>query len=113
MKSSIIISIFLFLIVTSCVQKKTLFYWGDYSNTLYDYKKTPNDENLVKHKEAIQDIIEKSEKKNMKVPPGIYCEYGYILAKEGMNLEAKKYFELEGNTYPESAVFMKKLISNL
>jgi hypothetical protein len=97
----------------SCAQKKTLFYWGNYSDTLYEYKKTPNDDNLIKHKEAIRDIIEKSKEKNMKVPPGIYCEYGYLLAKEGMKVEAKKYFELELNTYPESASLIKKLIQNL
>ena len=113
MKNLIMIFIFLTLIASSCTQKKTIFYWGDYSNTLYDYKKTPNDENLNKHIEAIQDIIDKSNEKNIKVPPGVYCEYGYILAKEGKKDEAIKYFELEGNTYPESAAFIKKMIANL
>ena len=89
MKISIITVIFLCLIFNSCTQKKTIFYWGDYSNTLYEYKKDPNDENLAKHKEAMQDIISKSKEKNINVPPGVYCEYGYILAQEGMKSEAK------------------------
>jgi len=113
MKCLLLIFILVSLMLISCTQKKGLFYWGDYSNTLYDYKKTPNDENLVKHKEAIEDIIEVSNDKNKKVPPGVYCEYGYLLAKEGNTPEAIKYFELEANTYPESASFMKKLIENL
>jgi hypothetical protein len=114
MKKIILISIFLIPVVMSCTsQKKTLFYWGDYSNTLYNLKKTPNDENLAKHKNAIQAIITTSEKKKLKVPPGIYCEYGFILAKEGDTENARKYFELEAQTYPESAAFMEKLITNL
>ena len=100
-------------IVASCANTKGLYYWGDYSDTLYEYKQTPNKENLEKHKLEILNIISKSKELNKKVPPGICCEYGYILAKEGKKEEAKKYFALEIQAYPEVEEFIKKLYLNL
>jgi hypothetical protein len=90
-----------------------MYYWGNYSSSLYRLKKTPNDENLAEHKEVILKIIEESTQKNVHVPPGIYCEYGYILLKEGKNKEALEYFTLEEQTYPESVVLIQKLKTNI
>lgn len=96
-----------------CATNKPMYYWGDYSHSLYDYKKLSNDENIQKHKQALYEIIEQSNSKGLRVPPGVYCEYGYIFMKEGKNKEALKYFELEEQTYPESKVFVQKLKSKI
>ena len=53
--------------------------------------------------------MEESKTKNYRVPPGVFCEYGYILLKEGKTEEALQYFDLEAKTYPESTVFLKNL----
>lgn len=114
MKKIILISIVLGLAGIGCAtQKKGIFYWGDYSKTLYALKKTPNDETLTKHKNELQEIIGKSAEMNKKVPPGVYAEYGFILAREGDAQEAEKYFKLEAQTYPEATPFMEKLVANL
>lgn len=114
MKRIILISIVVGLVGMSCAtQKKTLFYWGDYSKTLYALKKTPDEKNLTQHKKALQEIIGKSAEKKLKVPPGVYAEYGFILAREGDTQEAEKYFKLEAQTYPESTPFMEKLVAHL
>ena len=88
---------------------KPTYYWENYSSSLYKLKKTPNDENLQKHKETLVKIIEKSNKNNSRVPPGVYCEYGYILLKEGKTEEGLKYFSMEEQTYPESKIFIQRL----
>jgi hypothetical protein len=98
----------LFLFLVGCATQKPLYYWGDYSKSLYKYKKVPNEENLKTHKVVLVNIIEESNKMNLKVPPGVCCEYGYLLLKEGKKEEAIYYFDLEEKNYPESKQFLER-----
>jgi hypothetical protein len=91
----------------------SMYYWGNYSASLYAYKKNPGDGTLLLYKKSLINIIERSPKYNLRVPPGVYCEYGYMMAKAGNAAEATKYFDLEKSTYPESAFFMDKLKMHL
>lgn len=91
----------------------TMYYYDGYSSALYAYKKSPDAKTLLNYKKSLEDIIEKSPKKKLRVPPGIYCEYAYLLAKEGNSTEALKFFALEKSTYPESAFFVDKLMAKL
>jgi hypothetical protein len=94
-----------------CATQKPMYSWGDYSSSLYKLKKEPGEENLMKHKQVLLKIMEDSKENGLRVPPGVYCEYGYILMKEGKSNEALLYLDLEEKTYPESAVFIQRLKS--
>lgn len=109
MKIVYIISIFLFLFIAGCATQEPMYYWGNYSSSLYKYKKQPKEENLKAHKVCLINIIDESNKKNKKPPPGICCEYGYILLIEGNSQQALYYFEMEEKNYPESKVFIDRL----
>ena len=98
------------LFFTSCTTS-ALFYWGNYSQTSYNMKKNPDEKHREAHKKELLAIMEKSEKKKLKVPPGIYCEYGYLMHQDGNNDDALKYFELEETAYPESKTFTQRLRS--
>jgi len=56
-------------------------------------------------------IMKNSENKNLRVPPGVYCEYGFLLLKEGKTDEALSYFNLEEKTYPESGILIRNIKS--
>ena len=99
--------------LTGCATQKPMYYWGDYSTSLYEYKKSPNADTLAKHKHALYQIIEESKSRGIRVPPGVYCEYGYILMREGKSKEAIRFLELEEQTYPESRFFVQKLTSQI
>ena len=86
-----------------------MYYWGDYSNSLYACCKDQTEENLIKHKIILENIIEESHKRELRVPPGVYAELGYIHFRQNKNAEAIKFFDLEEKTYPESKVFMQRL----
>ncbi len=90
---------------------KPLYYWQDYSDSLYKYKKEPSDETFAAHKQTLQGIIELSGEKETRVPPGVFAELGLMYMKEGSAAEAVKFFRLEEETYPESAVLMSKMIN--
>jgi hypothetical protein len=108
-KIFIILSLFLMIsFIAGCAQER-LYYWGNYSQTLYRYKKLPKEENLETHKACLVQIIEESNKRNKRTPPGVCCEYGYILLKEGKTQQALFYFEMEEKNYPESKLFITRL----
>lgn len=87
-----------------------MYYYGDYSSTLYAFKKEPGAETKEAHLQSLHEILEKSEKEELRVPPGIYAELGYWLAQDGNTDEAVRYFQLEKQTYPESARLMNRMI---
>lgn len=102
-------TIFLCLFMASCTGP--IFYWGDYSHTLYRMKKNADEKSRGEHKKELLEIIEKTKKKKYTIPPGVYCEYGYLMYQEDNLEEALKYYELEKETYPESKTFVERLIA--
>lgn len=93
------------LLFTGCETPPVSYYYGQYSQTLYRSKKDNSPASMAKHRHTLEDIIQKSEKKGLRVPPGIYCEYAYLLLKEG-DPNADRYFALEVHAYPESERFV-------
>lgn len=81
-------------------------YWGDYSATLYEFKKNPTDVTRAEHVESLVDVIEKSKKQGLRVPPGVYAELGSMYLEEGKTSEGSQYLQEEVNTYPESQRFI-------
>ena len=96
-------------ISTGCVAAPKMYHWGNYSQTLYVSKKTSTEENFLKHQQNLETIIEESQKRDLRVPPGVYAELGYIYFRQNRNTEAVKYFQLEETLYPESQILMQRL----
>lgn len=86
------------------------YYWGNYSQALYKNKKDHTPESYQNYKNALAKIVEISKAGVFLVPPGIYSEFGFILAQEGKLDEAKVYFALEKEKYPESTIFVDRLM---
>jgi hypothetical protein len=95
-------------LLAGCVPP-TLFYWGDYSSTLYEYKKNPDDKTLKAHMQQLGLIITQAPQKKLLVPPGVRAEYGYLLLKAGNETEGMQYLEQEVLAFPESAPFIQRL----
>ena len=88
------------------------YYWGNYSSTLYAYTKAPSDTTELAHIESLNDIVDKSNEKGLKVPPGIFAELGYLSAKRNEENLAIAYYDEEARLYPESKIFLEKLIAS-
>lgn len=87
-----------------------MYYFGNYSETLYQYEKNQTKKSMLNHQHELQKIIEKSKQKNIPVPPGIYAELGYMTLKQNKTKEAVQLFQAEAAAYPESKIFMDRLI---
>ncbi len=100
------------IVLSGCATKPIEYYYGNYEKAYYHNTKDGTPQSLEKYQKALEDVIQTSEKKGMRVPPGVYCEYGYLLSKKGSS-EAGRYFDLEVQTYPESARFIAFLKTQL
>ena len=89
---------------------KTLYSWHGYDDALYRQAKAPQDNQA--YLERLKQIIEAAETSKDKVPPGIYAEYGYALFTNGQLDDAIAYYQKERDTWPESSVFMEKMLRN-
>lgn len=104
--------VFLFVfIATGCAQiTPSGYYWGDYSESYYQYIKSPSEETVKQHLDTLQDILTVSSEHGLKVPPGVYAEIGYIFTKQGEADKAVPMFAKEAELYPESVKFVKGLM---
>ncbi|MDR0688235.1 MAG: DUF4810 domain-containing protein [Prevotellaceae bacterium] len=91
----------------------TLYSWGRYQSAAYSYTKNNTDENATKLGEAYQSVISHPGGKRNVVPPGLYADYGYLLFRQGKTKEALDYLKMEIGLYPESTVFIGRIIKQL
>ena len=102
------------LLLSSCVSTpKPLYSWGNYQEDMYSYIKINTDESLEKLMKSYQNIIGKQTGSRQTIPPGICADYGYLLYQQGKTEEGLNFLKKEIALYPESAVFISRIIKNL
>ena len=100
----------LLAIFASCTTQKPLYTWGNYEKTSYNYLKNSDEESIQKLIENYQKVIETQNGTRGVVPPGIYADYGFVLIQEGKTEEGKKMLMKEVALYPESKIFIDRII---
>jgi hypothetical protein len=96
------------LLLAGCVTNHQRYGWGTYDPSLYAYYKDPTKE--AAFAESLAAIISTADSNHAQVPPGIYAEYGYLQLQEGKNSAAVELFKQEEAHWPESKVFMDRMI---
>ena len=106
------LTILLCILLASCSNISTGgYYWGKYSYTYHDLLKNPSDLTRSAHEKTLRDIIKKSNEKNLRTPPGIHAELGHLLSRTGKTNEAWSHYQAEQTLYPESKLFLQRLLS--
>jgi len=113
MKAKIII-LFLFVSIvtfslTGCAT--SIYGWEGYPDQIYANLR--GDVSLESQLQALEKDLQKILSKNKKVPPGLYAHIGMLQAEVGNRDRARECFNEEKNLFPESAVFMDRLLSRL
>ncbi|MGY6214449.1 DUF4810 domain-containing protein [Methylolobus aquaticus] len=93
---------------TGCAPK-TLYNWGGYEDSLY-LRYTAQDFTQAET-EAAGTLPTTAHP--LRVPPGVYADYGFLLYRRGDYARAIQYFEKEKATYPESSLLMTRLIDRV
>lgn len=100
-------------LMAACAANHNIYYWGNYSETAYDYKKTPTDETKKAHIMALQDIVEHAADKHKGIPPGIYAELAYFSIEDKNYELARDYLNRELALFPESSVLISQILNKL
>jgi hypothetical protein len=98
------------LACVACQAPTALYHWNGYDDALYAHYRNPQDREAFVA--ALRATIDGARERGLRVPPGIYAEYGYALYEEGKTQEAIPWFELEARDWPESRLLMQKMIRN-
>lgn len=100
------------MLVAGC-QSPTIYSWGHYEDLVYvTYAKPgklPPEAQVLKLEEDLQ----KAASANKPVPPGFHAYLGYLDFQMGKPDLARQEFEKEKIQFPESAVFMDRMMTNL
>ena len=91
----------------------TLYDWGGYEPSLYVMYIQAG---KFKVNEALADLsqeVEKTNAKDLKVPPGKYAHLGYLSYLAGDTAAASGYFQAEKQAFPESAKFMDRMLEQI
>lgn len=97
------------IVLTGCAAP-SYYHWGTFEQGLHErYVK----ENHTQADVYLLETIGEAEQKKLRVPPGAYADYGFLLFKRGDRDGAIAYFEKERRLFPESSLFMTKLIERI
>ncbi|WP_329904535.1 DUF4810 domain-containing protein [Porphyromonas pogonae] len=93
-----------------CGTGRELYSWYNYENASYAFSKKHTEKDEAELIKAYEKIIDNQSGMRQTVPPGVYAEYGYLLAKSGKVTEGVDLMQKEIDTYPESRVFIDRII---
>jgi hypothetical protein len=92
----------------ACATTNQKYNWGKYDPSLYGYYKDPT--KVGELNQTLAAIIDSAATGKANVPPGIYAEYGYLQLQAGKSARAIELFKQEEARWPESKVFMDRMI---
>jgi hypothetical protein len=105
---TLILTTLLVLMAAGCATQHQRYNWGSYDPSLYGYYKNPA--KVGELSASLAAVIDAAGTNHAAVPPGIYAEYGYLQLQQGKNLAAVDLFMQEESHWPESKVFMDRMI---
>lgn len=88
----------------------TIYHWGNFEDGIYERYVKENHEQADIY---LSETISSAETQSLRVPPGAYADYGFLLFRRGDQEGAKTYFEKEKFMFPESGALMTKLIERI
>jgi hypothetical protein len=100
------------LFLGGCASKQ-IYSWGRYEEMIYkDYSK-PGSVSAEEQVAQLEGDFQKARAKNKPVPPGFHAHLGSLYYQLGKLDQARLEFETEKTNFPESTVFMDRLLANL
>ena len=95
-------------LLSSCAPS-TAYHWGHYETVIYATYAAPGSV----PPELLEQDYQKARSDNRPVPPGFHAHLCYLYYSIGRADQARQEFETEKANFPESAVFMDRLLSRL
>jgi hypothetical protein len=102
----------LLLLFAGC-QSPDVYYWGHYEDIVYGMYARPDKSPPERQAEIMEADLQKAVAANKPVPPGFHAHLGYVYYEMGKADLAQREFIQEKTQFPESTVFMDRMLTNL
>lgn len=100
--------------LTACVTPPKMQYaWGNYEQLLYTTYSTPGTGDAQSQVDTLEKDFQEARASNQRLPPGWHAHLGYLYFQLGKADQARQEFLTEKAEFPESAVFMDRLIARI
>jgi hypothetical protein len=100
------------LLLAGC-STPTLYTWGHYEDLVYTTYSSPGKAPPEMQIGKLEQDYQKARAANKRMHPGFHAHLGYLYFQTGKLDQARQEFETEKAEFPESAVFMNRLLANL
>jgi len=91
----------------------TLYSWGHYEERIYASYLTPGTMSPEAQVAELEQDYQKARAENKRMPPGFHAQLGYMYFQLGKLDQARRELETEKTEFPESAVFVDRLLASL
>ena len=101
------------VVLSGCAARPTLYTWGSYEEVIYVSYAAPGSLPPESQVEALEKDYQQARAKNKRMPPGWHAHLGYLYYQLGKTDQARQELQTEKAEFPESAIFMDRLLANL
>ncbi len=106
-------ALLLLTLVGCAAPKQSLYQWGDYENQVYALYNDPGKSPVEEQIEKLEADYQKARSTNKAVPPGFHAHLGYLYFQAGKGDQAVQSFQTEKTLFPESAVYMDRILAKV
>lgn len=100
--------------LAGCASKPpTLYTWGSYEETIYVTHAEPGKLPPESQVDMLEKDYQQARAANKRMPPGWHAHLGYLYYQLGKVDQAKQELITEKAEFPESSVFVDRLLANL
>jgi len=92
---------------------KVQYSWGNYEEVIYASYASHSDVPAEKQIETMEKDYQAARAANQRLPPGWHAQLAYLYYETGDLEQARQELRTEKAEFPESAVFMDRLLANL
>ncbi|MGI4847513.1 MAG: DUF4810 domain-containing protein [Janthinobacterium lividum] len=92
---------------------QSMYHWGGYENQLYKMYSEPGQAQPQQQLEDLEAQVQQARAANRPLPPGFHAHLGYLYVQAGKADQARQELETEKSLYPESALYMDRLLVRL
>jgi hypothetical protein len=101
------------LLMGGCATQPNLYAWGRYEDLMYAAYANPGSMPPERQVEALEQDYQQARANNQRMPPGWHAHLGYLYSELGKSDQARQELRTEKAEFPESAVFVDRLLANL
>lgn len=91
----------------------SLYQWGSYEQQVYALYNDPGKVPLEQQIAKLEEDYQKARATSKAMPPGFHAHMGFLYFRVGKLDQARQSFATEKSLFPESAVYMDRILAKL